>query len=283
MNTVKRIMLLVGLVLFGCDNVKVEKSKYWVDSTGVKVFAHINGACDATGYFTGERIVWYKSRSSDFKIVVSDEQIKDGFRHGLIREKSNESIYLSNYINGKRNGKYLMFGKDGQLLIRANFKSGKLSGRFSRWYDNGVLSKQAEFSDGVLHGKMYSWWSNGKLLKIENFLNGLLKGEQWEWDENGRVVFNKRIKATKTIKSAWTYQNSDVVVSTTEIAEKCDNTAIVDVWHPKKLKRVMCGNYWDPQTIDYFSFMMPPCWESEIACECFKYYGQAPEMFSLEK
>lgn len=281
--SIGRVVLIVfGLSLFGCMDSAVERSKYWGHSMGVEVFAYVDGSCASSDNFTGKRTVWYKSRRSGFEIVISNEKIKDGLRSGFVREKVGDFVYLSSYLNGKRDGEFFVFGEKNNLLTRAFFRNGILSGTLSDWYSDGVLKKKAVLVDGILDGKVYTWWPNGTLSTIENYTKGIRNGEQWSWDEEGRVVSKEIIGADSVVVRKWIYNDGKTKVVKEKRKKACESYAST-LHAPMLLKRVRCDNFWKIETIDYFSFLAPPCWESNSACECPQILSSSPrEMFRIE-
>ena len=50
--------------------------------------------------------------------------------------------------NGEKDGKWLIYNNDGQLLSKVNYKNGLYSGIVETYHENGQLSTKGNFKDG---------------------------------------------------------------------------------------------------------------------------------------
>ena len=55
---------------------------------------------------------------------------------------------------GKKNGEWLSYGENGQLMVIGNYKDGKQDGLWELFNENGSLNKSETFKDGV---KVSDW------------------------------------------------------------------------------------------------------------------------------
>ena len=57
---------------------------------------------------------------------------------------------IQSYKNGKQNGLWETFHKDGQLSERVNYKNGIKHGLWEKFYDNGQLKTKVNYNNGKL-------------------------------------------------------------------------------------------------------------------------------------
>jgi antitoxin component YwqK of YwqJK toxin-antitoxin module len=94
----------------------------------------------------------------------------------------------SEFKDGKQNGLYEEFYKDGQLNYRYSFKEGKEDGEWSWYTEGGTMIKLETYKDGQLHGPWSSWYENGQQRVKGQFENGEEVGEWFAWDEEGNPM-----------------------------------------------------------------------------------------------
>ena len=95
-----------------------------------------------------------------------------------------------NYIvfNGRREGEYKMWYKNGQLLEQCTYANGKLEGEHKIWCENGQLWEQCAYLDGKEKGEYKSWYTNGQFFTQCTYVNGKLEGECKIWHRNGQFI-----------------------------------------------------------------------------------------------
>ena len=85
------------------------------------------------------------------------------------------------FIDGKKDGKWTEWNKDGQKQSEENYKDGKLGAESSKWDENG---QESQYKDGKLHG-IVDRHENGQIKSIlyysDNYWNGSYEG----WHDNG--------------------------------------------------------------------------------------------------
>jgi len=86
-----------------------------------------------------------------------------------------------------------------------NFKDGKRDGVFKRYYKNGQLKSECNWKDGKEHGLCKGYWENGQL-KFEGHSEDGGVYDPWKfYDENGDVdksrgdIFHRKFKSRKRI------------------------------------------------------------------------------------
>ena len=78
---------------------------------------------------------------------------KNGERDGawISYRKNGQLLSEGNYKNGQQEGSWVIYHENGQLLYKGNFKNGKKEGAWVRNHSDGTLSKTltGTFKDGV--------------------------------------------------------------------------------------------------------------------------------------
>ncbi len=90
-----------------------------------------------------------------------DELVK---RDGLYYEKYSEILFTGN-ITGKEQG---------------SIKNGKKEGEWVRYWSNGELMSKVSFKNGKEDGEWVIYYSNGRVRDKGNYKNGVMQGE---WDD----------------------------------------------------------------------------------------------------
>jgi len=77
------------------------------------------------------------------------------------------------FKNGKRDGFWLNYWKNGQLQSKINYKNGKLEGSWISYHDNGKLRDKGQYKDGLKEGSWFSYFGNGQLSSKVNYKDGI--------------------------------------------------------------------------------------------------------------
>ena len=80
------------------------------------------------------------------------------------------------FRNGKKDGPYVRYHKNGQLFLKTNYKDGKRDGPYIRYYDNGRLSSKGKQKDGKQEGPHVTHHRNGQLQTKGTFKDGKNEG-----------------------------------------------------------------------------------------------------------
>jgi len=62
-------------------------------------------------------------------------------------------------IDGKLDGEYKSWHRNGQLCFRCYYKDGQLDGEYKEWHDNGQLGVRSLYKCGERNGE-YKYWNN---------------------------------------------------------------------------------------------------------------------------
>ena len=55
-----------------------------------------------------------------------------------------------NYLNGKSEGKYIVWHSNGQMEVQGNYKDGKKEGKWAEFDEGGQITVQKNYKDGEL-------------------------------------------------------------------------------------------------------------------------------------
>ena len=77
------------------------------------------------------------------------------------------------FRNGKKDGPWVHYEEDGQLLMKGTYKDGKEDGPWFSYHDNGQLWWKRTYKDGERDGPYVFYHENGQLWKKETFKDGV--------------------------------------------------------------------------------------------------------------
>jgi hypothetical protein len=121
---------------------------------------------------TFDDLVWrdglYYKKFSD---VPFTGEIKSQTEKGWIRE-------------GKRDGHWVIYFKNGQLSSKGGYKNGTWDGHWVRYWDNGQLFSEGNYENGRENGLWVSYTKSGALMSRGEFKNGKREGlwVAYDWD-----------------------------------------------------------------------------------------------------
>lgn len=91
-------------------------------------------------------------------------------------------------LNGKFDGNWNWWNKNGQKLVKTNFTNGSPEGEQIYWHENGKLRYLSNRQDGYLEGKSTRFYSNGKIMYEKNYNDGNLEGKLIHWNVSGEKI-----------------------------------------------------------------------------------------------
>ena len=139
---------------------------------------HENGKKMAEGNFVNQKKVgvWKYFSDVDEKLVS-----EENFKNGLLEGKSityyidqGKPFEVVEYQKGVKNGEWIKYFMDGQIMTKALYVNGKLNGDFVNYDPDGTLIVKGQYSDGEMDGSWFFYDENGKLYREEMYNNGVL-------------------------------------------------------------------------------------------------------------
>jgi antitoxin component YwqK of YwqJK toxin-antitoxin module len=102
-----------------------------------------------------------------------------------------------NYNSLKTKEEYLSDGRhifnhsySGKEIV--NLKNGKRNGLYQEYYKNGNVKSEINYKNGIQEGETFSYREDGSLFRNSNFVNGEYSGDGFEYYDNGntRMIYN---------------------------------------------------------------------------------------------
>lgn len=135
---------------------------------------------------------------------VMEGQYKEGKRNGTwvkYHKDGKTPIFIGNYKNNKPHGFFKKYNNGGLLIESGNFFDGKYNGTISKFYDSGTLMYTGEFYQGIENGEISHYDQNGNVALAYSSYNGILSKEF----KKNEVLNNEKLKSTtKALKPAST-------------------------------------------------------------------------------
>jgi antitoxin component YwqK of YwqJK toxin-antitoxin module len=82
-----------------------------------------------------------------------------------------------NLINGRPEGEYSTYYRDGQLAKKENYKNGRAEGEYLIYFSNGHLEGKGNYKNGGKEGECLEYYNNGRLGERGNYKNEKDGGE----------------------------------------------------------------------------------------------------------
>lgn len=96
-------------------------------------------------------------------------------------------MYIDNYKDGKMDGPFIKFNKDGSKYYEFNYASDLKDGFTTFWYPDGTVSVIQNYSRGKLDGMARSYYPSGAIQGEAEFRNGVPISSR-EYSESGQIV-----------------------------------------------------------------------------------------------
>ena len=132
---------------------------------------------------------------------------------------------------GKRDGKWVMYWKDGQLRYKINWKDGKLDGESIQWYfgQKGQKWKEQNYKDGNLvsetkYETQYSYYENGQIRSQTNYKDGQEVDEtKYAYYANGQIEYKFKVNKDGKLDGKVTewFENGEIEQEATFKDGKC--------------------------------------------------------------
>ena len=84
--------------------------------------------------------------------------------------------YIIQYVDGKKNGLYMEFNKDGYIIKKVDYKNDVIDGTLCEWGRNGRLLKKQEYKEGQLDGRTVICYDNGFIQEESEYKEGKKHG-----------------------------------------------------------------------------------------------------------
>ena len=183
---------------------------------GVELFFDREGKIQGQGeYVHGKKINKHWKKHANKTMAFLALYNKKGILKEAIREFAENGQKIAEYFvdkEGKLEGHYRRWYKNGQLKINGYYDHGVFDGKQEEYFENGQMAKSGFYSGGIQEGLFQEWHENGKLTfegsyvkgnkeqefkqwypdgtpkLAKSFKNNLFHGDHFEWYENGQMA-----------------------------------------------------------------------------------------------
>ena len=132
----------------------------------------------------------------------NDNSIKNG---EYILSCNNSLIEKGSYINGEKDGVWIVINEKGKIVSEIEYTKGKLNGNYKLFTYDGDPKLIAKFIDNQPTGEWKYYNKKGKIIKQGKYENGKPKGTWRAYDKKGKKVIveydfdnNQPLVSTKT-------------------------------------------------------------------------------------
>jgi antitoxin component YwqK of YwqJK toxin-antitoxin module len=115
----------------------------------------------------------------------------NGLRDGVWIEYYDEGNILrkSNYKNGLKDGEEVTYHKNGKINSIATYYTGFLHGKWTKWHQNGDLDEQGEYMGGKAEGHWIYYFYDKNKKRQEGFYKQSIRDSTWtDYLENGNIT-----------------------------------------------------------------------------------------------
>ena len=111
-------------------------------------------------------------------------------------------IEIGSFKNGKKNGEWLSYHRNGQLFSKGNFTNGEKGGLWEFYHENGQLKAKDNFKNGKLDGESFYYWDNGQLSGKGIYKNNKGEGTWVGYHVNGQLSFRNNYNKSGELDGA---------------------------------------------------------------------------------
>ena len=143
--------------------------------------------------YTGKHVTYW-----DIKEKQKKEEItyKDGKKDGLFTAwyRNGQKMMEEHFKDNKLEGHLTTWYENGQKKLDVYYKNGKRDGLLLEWYDNGRKKSEGNLKKDKKHGLLTFWYENGQKLAEENYKDGKRDGPFTSWYKNGQKQTEENYK-----------------------------------------------------------------------------------------
>lgn len=112
------------------------------------------------------------------------------------------------FKDGKKNGSWIIYYDNGQLLSKGEFLFGMKEGLWTYYYSDGKLWQTEFVKNGKGHGLVVTYHRNGQIKNKGNMLNDQREGLWVFYNEDGKKRITPRVQDGFTFdEGSGTYKN----------------------------------------------------------------------------
>lgn len=103
-----------------------------------------------------------------------------------------------------REGEYLLYGMEGNLVERRKYSNNLISDTLIKYYGSGSVSEKSLFKAGIQDGPRRVFFESGPLMILEHYVNGKFEGLYQSFYENGTMKEEGQY-VNDRMTGKWTY------------------------------------------------------------------------------
>jgi antitoxin component YwqK of YwqJK toxin-antitoxin module len=114
-------------------------------------------------------------------------------------------VEQGSFNNGKKDGPWIGYHKNGQLFDKVDYKNGKQDGPYVGYHKNGQLWEKGDYRNGKKEGLWVRYWATGqfmnkgnhKIMNKGNYKNGKREGPWVSYWDKGQLNYKGSFKNGK--------------------------------------------------------------------------------------
>jgi len=151
------------------------------------------------GYAEGQDTIYYEE--GGVNLIRSHYQGKEDGTW-LFYNKDGTIKWEKNYFGGIAEGKHVFYYPDGNIFKIEAWKAGKLSGVKKEFFKGengqaGLIKKEITYKDGKFNGLYRTYFENGQIAIEQFFKDGLKDGKSSFYYDDGKLLYTENYKNGK--------------------------------------------------------------------------------------
>jgi uncharacterized protein len=192
------------------------------NETGIQQYFDVDGKLYYEAELKNGRLIQFKYFDKGGKLVAETklkpkQEVKFYFSDGAPR-------WVGNLENGKRNGLWKEYDRNGLILAEYTYIDGSLNGAGKVYFYNGKVYKELNYKDGNLHGEYTEYFRNGKTYKTAWYENGIGFGNVTTYFNNGTKQHFYTLMSDNIIGKSYSYD----IEGKLSLIEKYENGILTD-------------------------------------------------------
>jgi len=148
------------------------------DIIGTRDFSKGDGSCYVT---------FFLQNGNKVSEGTIDKNKQNQGQWTYYHKNSKQPMSVENYLNGKLNGKTIVFFPDGKVASETYYKNGVKEGVSKRYSKKGVVLEEIPYKNNTFDGWVTYRNPKGQLIAQGMYEKGLKKGI-WKFYENGKLT-----------------------------------------------------------------------------------------------
>ena len=113
---------------------------------------------------------------------------------GILYNEDGNIEYEGDFVDDKKEGKGILYNEEGNIEYEGDFVKDKFNGKGKYYYENGNIEYEGDFVNGKFEGKGKGYYENGKIMYEGDFVNDKFEGKGKYYDEDEDVMYEGDFK-----------------------------------------------------------------------------------------